>query len=489
MKLPGYVLETFREGREFTLLRGQRLPDGLPILAVASHPGLQSGASLRRLEHEFAIASELDSMWSARPLDLLRRNGQATLILEDPGGYPLDSRLGVALELTVFLRIAVGMAGALRQIHARGLIHKDIKPANLFVDEANVVRVTGFGIASRLSRERQALSPPEFIAGTFAYMAPEQTGRMNRSVDARSDLYSMGVTLYEMLTGAPPFAAADPMEWIHCHIARQPAPPSERIDGIPKPVEDIVLKLLAKNAEDRYQSAAGVQADLKRCLTAWESSERIDAFTLGENDGLDRLLIPEKLYGRESDIRALLGVFDRVVRLGTMEFVLVSGYSGVGKSSVVNELHKALVPQRGLFASGKFDQFKRDIPYATLAQSLQSLVGHILGQSDADVVRWREVLREALGQNAQLIVDLVPQIELIIGKQPPVPELSSTRCAEPFPNSVPSISRGICSSRAPTRTVPRRPSMDRYRDSRSASASDHPFRGSEPDADRRLSRQ
>jgi PAS domain S-box-containing protein len=422
--LAGHALEILREDNEFTLFRGHRLSDSSRVLAVAPRHGSQGVTVLKRLENEFAFANELDSAWAARPLELLHHNGNAALILEDPGGYPLDSCLGTAFEITAFLRIAVSLAEAIRQIHFRGLIHKDIKPANLFVDETHVVRVTGFGIASRLSRERQALAPPEFIAGTFAYMAPEQTGRMNRSVDARSDLYSMGVTLYQMLTGILPFTAVDAMGWIHCHIARQPARPEERIEDIPGIVADIVLKLLAKNAEDRYQSAAGVLADLKRCRAAWESQRQIDLFALGESDGLDRLLIPEKLYGRESDIEALIGAFGRVAHGGSMELVLVSGYSGVGKSSVVNELHKTIVSQRGLFAWGKFDQYKRDIPYATIAQSLHGLVGQILGQNDEALVRWRSSLQEALGQNAQLVINLVPQIELIIGKQPQVQELS-----------------------------------------------------------------
>ena len=256
-------------------------------------------------------------------------------------------------------------------MHERGLIHKDIKPANILVDAASGgVWLTGFGIASRLPREHQAPAPPEVIAGTLAYMAPEQTGRMNRSVDSRSDLYALGVTFYEMLTGQLPFTAADPMEWVHCHIARQPVPPDERVADVPGPLSAIVMKLLAKTAEERYQTAAGVEADLRRCLAEWESHGRIDPFPLGTHDASDRLLIPEKLYGREREIDALLASFDRVVANGTLELVLVSGYSGIGKSSVVNELHKALVPPRGLFASGKFDQYKRDIPYATLAPGL-----------------------------------------------------------------------------------------------------------------------
>ena len=266
-------------------------------------------------------------------------------------------------------------------MHKRELIHKDVKPANVLVNSATgQVRLMGFGIASRLPRERQAPEPPEFIAGTLPYMAPEQTGRMNRSIDSRSDLYALGVTLYEMLTGTLPFTASDPMELVHCHIARQPVPPSERLKGIPGAVSAIVMKLLAKTAEERYQTAAGAASDLRRCLDEWETQRRIDEFPLGEHDTPDRLLIPEKLYGRESEIEPLLAAFDRVVAGGRPELVLVSGYSGIGKSSVVNELHKPLVPPRGLFASGKFDQYKRDIPYATLAQAFQSLLRPLLSK-------------------------------------------------------------------------------------------------------------
>jgi serine/threonine protein kinase len=312
----------------------------------------------------------------------------------------------------------------LGKLHQRGLNHKDIKPANILVDSASgAVWLTGFGIASPLPRERQPAEPPEMIAGTLAYMAPEQTGRMNRSIDSRSDLYSLGVTFYEMLTGVVPFSASDPMEWVHCHIARQPVAPDQYAKEIPAPVSKIVMKLLAKTAADRYQTAAGVAGDLRRCLTEWEAHRHIDPFRLGTHDLSDRLLIPENLYGREREIDALLASFDRVVANGTPELVLVSGYSGIGKSSVVHELHKVLVPPCGLFASGKFDQYKRDIPYATLAQAFQSLVRLLLGQSEAEIARWRDALRKALGPNARLIVNLVPALELVIGRQPPVPEL------------------------------------------------------------------
>jgi len=422
----GYVLEPLRDSGEFTLYRGREPGDPSTVLVVAPAAEQPSPQSLRRLEHEYSLAAELDPAWGARPLALTRHEGRTILVLKDPGGEPLDRVLerdqGSPLELTRFLRIAIGLAAALGQVHRRGFIHKDIKPANVLVDDAGNVWLIGFGIASQLPHERQSPVPPEIIAGTLAYMAPEQTGRMNRSTDARSDLYSLGVTLYQMLTGALPFAAVDPLEWVHCHIARQPTPPGERAT-VPEPLSSLTMKLLAKNAEERYQTASGLEADLRQCLAEWQSQGRIDAFPLGAHDSSDRLMIPEKLYGREREIGALLAAFDRVVAQGTPELVLVSGYSGVGKSSVVNELHKALVPPRGLFAAGKFDQYKRDIPYATLAQAFQTLVRQILVKSEAEVHPWRHTLLEAVGPNGQLIVSLIPEVEFIIGKQPTVPDL------------------------------------------------------------------
>src|SRR5882724_7729013 len=417
-----YVFSALREG-EISLYRGSG--DGLdPILLVAPVGEDSARESVKRLEHEYALRTLLDPDWAARPVALASRDGRLTLVLEDPGGEPLDRVLGRPMDVTQFLRIAVPLAAALRKVHERGLIHKDVKPASVLVDLARgSVWLTGFGIASRLPREHRVIEPPEVVAGTLAYMAPEQTGRMNRSVDSRSDLYALGVTFYEMLTGTLPFTAADPMEWVHCHIARQPVPPDERVARIPGPLSAMVMKLLAKTAEDRYQTAAGVEADLRRCLAAWESFGRIDPFPPGTQDASDRLMIPERLYGREREIETLLASFDRVLANGTSELVLVSGYAGIGKSSVVNELHKVFVPPRGIFASGKFDQYKRDIPYATLVQAFRSLVRPLLGQGEAELGRWRDALHEALGQNGQLIVNHVPELELVIGKQPPVPDL------------------------------------------------------------------
>jgi PAS domain S-box-containing protein len=421
-------LTVLLEDGERVLCRGWRDDgdgEGTAVLAVLSASEHPAPAFVDRLAHEYGLKDELDSRSAARPLALVHEHGRTMLLLEDRGAGPLARLLGRPMEIGRFLRFAIGLSAALRHVHEHGLIHKDIKPANVLVDFATgQVWLTGFGIAARLPRERQSPEPPELVAGTLAYMAPEQTGRMNRSIDSRSDLYSLGVTLYEMLTGVLPFIASDPMEWVHCHIARQPVPPVERLKDVPVPVSAIVSKLLAKTAEERYQTAAGLERDLRRCLVVWETQHRIDAFPLGQYDKPDQLLIPEQLYGREREIGTLLAAFDRVVSSGRPELVLVSGYSGIGKSSVVNELHKALVPQRGLFASGKFDQYKRDIPYATVAQAFQGLIRGLLCKSDAELAGWRHALGEALGPNGRLMIDVVPELKFLIGEQPPVQELS-----------------------------------------------------------------
>src|SRR5215470_347318 len=415
------------EDGERVVRRSWRLDDNggrRPVLIVqpaADHP---ARSTLDRLTHEHELKHELDGAWAARPLELVRDAGRTMLVLDDAGGEPLDRLLGAPMEVGRFLHLGIGIAAALGKLHQRGLVHKDVKPVNILVNrERGTVQLTGFGIASRLARQRQSPHPPETIAGTLAYMAPEQTGRMNRSIDSRSDLYALGVTFYQMLTGALPFTAADPMEWVHCHLARLPVGPAERLKEIPGAISSIVMKLLAKQAEDRYQTAAGLESDLRRCQTEWEAQRRIDEFPLGEHDTPDRLLIPEKLYGRQREVDTLLASFDRIVKGGAPELILVSGYSGIGKSSVVNELQPVLVPPRGLFASGKFDQYKRDIPYSTLAQAFRSLIRPLLGKSEMDLAPWRDALREALGPNAGLIVDLVPELKHLIGEPPSLPEL------------------------------------------------------------------
>jgi PAS domain S-box-containing protein len=421
------VLEPLGQDGAFVLCRAHwSATSGEPasVLVVMPRGEHPHPACEQMLKHEYGLRTDLDATWAARPLALVQHQGRTCLVLDDRGGELLARRLGTPMELGLFLRLGVGMAAALGALHRRGIIHKDLTPGHVMIDEATGrVWLTGFGIASRVRRERQMPEPIEVIAGTLPYMAPEQTGRMNRSIDSRTDLYALGVTLYEMVTGTLPFAAADPMEWVHCHIARQPLPPAQRVRDIPPAVSAIIMRLLAKTAEQRYQTAAGVERDLRRCLMEWEAKHRIEEFPLGEHDTPDRLSIPERLYGREREIEALLAAFDRVDKTGTSELVLVSGYSGIGKSSLVNELHKALVPPRGLFASGKFDQGRRGIPYATLAQAFQSLVGGLLVKSDAELAAWRAAFLDALGPNGQLMVDVVPELKLIIGEQPPAPDV------------------------------------------------------------------
>src|ERR1700752_3372517 len=304
MDLSGYALATLYQHSEFVLCRGRGTvtptpdpPSVLVTMPSAEHPAADR---VRMLQHELDLQAELDSAWAARPLALSHFQGRPALILEDQQGESLARLLAnspvsrpssghpsaePALELGLFLRLAARLAGALGEVHRRGIIHKDVKPANILVNPATgQAWLTGFGIASRLPRERQTPEPPEMIAGTLAYMAPEQTGRMNRSIDFRSDLYSLGVALYQMLTGVLPFIAADPMEWVHCHIARQPAPPDKRIRHVPGTVSAIIMKLPAKPAEERYQRAAGLETDLRRCLEEWGSRGCIEPFPLGAHD-------------------------------------------------------------------------------------------------------------------------------------------------------------------------------------------------------------
>ena len=282
-------LEVVWEDGECLLCRGRLDADGerrevLALVAAAENP---RPTTLDRFAHEYALKDELDVAWAARPLALRRDGGHSILVREDPGGDLLETLLDrpTKLGFGVSLRIGLGLAEAAAGLHRRGLIHKDIKPTHILVDpDSGVVRLTGFGLASRLPREQPAADPPEMIAGTLAYMAPEQTGRMNRSVDARSDLYAVGVTLYRMFTGSLPFSATEPMEWVHCQIARSPTPPAERAPGVPVALSAVVMKLLAKAAEDRYQTAAGLAADLRRCLSEWEEGGSIGSFALGALD-------------------------------------------------------------------------------------------------------------------------------------------------------------------------------------------------------------
>ncbi|MBX4959766.1 AAA family ATPase [Rhizobium lentis] len=418
------------------VFKGSRIePDGgiRPVIVVTPPGENPSTASLDRLANEFELRDVLDAPWAVRPLELVQEHGRTMLILSDPGADPLYGIVGAPMELARFLHLAVTMARAVGGLHARGVIHKDINPANILIDQTtDETWLTGFGIASRIHRERNIPAPPGSIVGTLPYMAPEQTGRMNRSIDSRSDLYSLGVTFYEMLTGSLPFIASDPAEWVHCHIARTPTPPHERLRAIPEAVSKLIMKLLAKTAEERYQTAAGVEHDLRLCLSELQSKGRIGIFPLAGRDVPDRLMVPEKLYGREGEISILLESFNHVIDTGAPELVLVSGYSGVGKSSAVNELHKIALPSQSMFVTGKFDQFMRDVPYATLAQAFRTPIRQILGMNEQELRAWRDKLLEALGTNGSLIVDLIPELRLVVGTPPPITDVGPTDARHRF---------------------------------------------------------
>jgi predicted ATPase/GAF domain-containing protein len=424
------IIGELRRDAELTLSRGEDA-QGRPVLLLAPASERPLPATLARLRHEFRLKGMLSPDWAVMPLTLSESGGRLVLVLDDGGWEPLAQVIGrQPADLERRLTLAVAAAEALSAMHGCGLIHKDISSAHLLVELAtSTVRITGFGVASRILREQQHGAPGGAIVGSLPYMAPEQTGRMNRSIDSRSDLYSLGVVLYELFCGRLPFNAVDPMEWVHCHIARQPQRPDRVVAEIPSAVADIIMKLLAKTAEDRYQTASGLAADLSRCLDEWRKAGRVSSFPLAEADFAGRLIVPETLYGREQETRLLIDTFERVAGSGTPELVLVSGYSGVGKSALVNQIHAPMVERRGLYAFGKFDLLKRDVPYATFAQAFSGLIRQILSMGDAKSVAWRTEIQDALGSNAQLIIDLIPQLEHLIGSQPAVAELPPNEAA------------------------------------------------------------
>ncbi|WP_437821538.1 AAA family ATPase [Sorangium sp. So ce1078] len=430
---PYTITGTLYEGQRISLLRAVRSADGRPVILKVLDPRRSRPKDIERLKHEYAIGKMLNHEAIVTPLALETFEGLLALILEDFGGESLDHFMDVPMEVERFLDLAVRIVAGVTALHQRDIIHKDLKPQNILVNEATgQVKLAGFGFASRLPREQAPAGPPRLIEGSLPYLAPEQTGRMNRAIDSRADLYALGVTFYEMLTGRLPFEARDPLEWVHFHVARAPPPPSAIVPELPEVLSALVLKLLAKMPEDRYQTARGLKHDLERCLLEWRTTGRIEPFPLAQRDVSGRFQIPQKLYGREGDVAALLRAFERVVSTGSPELVLVSGYSGIGKSALVHELYKPIVRQRAFFLSGKFEQYKRDIPYSTLVQAFRELVLEILAESEDRMAVWKQRLLDALGINGQLLVEVIPQIELVIGRQPPVPELPPTEAQNRF---------------------------------------------------------
>ncbi|MBC1224471.1 AAA family ATPase [Nostoc sp. UCD121] len=461
--LPGIAIQDkIYESSNSLVYRGIR-DDGVGIVVKMLKLDYPSPQELTRYRQEYKIISSLNLQGAVKAYSQQDYQRTLVILLEDFGAESLEQWMHkrpdifYPMPLSIFLGLAIAICDILGRIHAANVIHKDINPGNIVLNlDTGVVKIIDFGIATQFNRTNPTFKSPHVLEGTLAYLSPEQTGRMNRLLDYRTDFYSLGVTFYELLTGHLPFPTTDILELVHCHIAKQPIPPHELNAAIPKAVSDIVLKLMAKNAEERYQSAWGIKADLEIVLRQFAQTDQIDHIQLGLQDVSDRFQIPQKLYGREAEIEALLAAFDRVAGMGNqedfqfqVEMMLVSGYAGVGKSALVQELYQPITQKRGYFISGKFDQFGRNIPYSAIADALQKLVQQLLGEPDEQVQQWRSQLLTALGTNGQIIIDIIPEVELIIGKQPPVPEVGATEAENRFNLIFQKFVRVFCSESHP----------------------------------------
>ncbi len=428
--LTGYqILSKIYESFNSEIYQGIRDSDNQPVIFKVLKQDYPTAQELNRYRQEYKIIRSLNFDGAIAAYGLEPYGRTLVIILEDFGAISLKKLIEEQpLTLGEFLPIAIQIVENLGKIHAAKVIHKDINPANIvFNRTTGQLKIIDFGIATILQQENPSLKSPNVLEGTLAYISPEQTGRMNRSLDYRTDLYSLGVTFYELLTRQLPFQTKDPLELVHCHLAKQPLPPQQINPDLPLVVSNMVLKLMAKAAEDGYQSADGIKADLEECLRQLETTGKISNFAIATQDVANRFQIPQKLYGREVEIATLLAAFERVAALNSAssELMLVTGYSGVGKTTLVQEIYKPLTEKRGYFISGKFDQFQRNIPYSAVVDALTDLVKQLLGESKTELNRWRKKLLAALGVNGRVIIDVIPEVELIIGKQPNLPKLGS----------------------------------------------------------------
>ena len=469
--LPGYRLmeELYRGSRTVVYRALQEISgkESHPVVVKLLQQEYPSFRELLLFRNQYTIAKNLDFPGIVRPYTLEPYRNSYALVMEDFGGVSLreyvmkahDWRGSLDIfkdegydgwgstafgELSVrvtflieLLSILLQITDILHYLYQNRVIHKDIKPANILINpETKQVKLIDFSIASLLTQEIQEIKNPNCLEGSLPYISPEQTGRMNRGIDYRSDYYSLGVTFYELLTGRLPFTSNEPMELVHCHLAKKPRFLGKS-QGIPKIIGDIVMKLMAKNAEDRYQSALGLKHDLEICLAKIKNTGKIASFEIGKRDICSQFTISEKLYGRETEIKTLLEAFNRVAGIENnstegSELMLVAGFSGVGKTAVVNEIHKPIVKQRGYFIKGKFDQFNRNIPFSAFVQAFRNLMGQLLSESDTQLSNWKRNILEALGNSAQVIIDVIPELEQIIGKQAPAVELSGTAAQNRF---------------------------------------------------------
>ncbi len=424
--ISGYqITETLNQGERTIVYRGIRETDQQPVILKVLKEAYPSPKRIAWFKREYDLLKRLNLDGVVQAYDFLVYQNRLVITLEDFEGQSLARLIKLRpLRMTEFFPIAIKVVDTLGQLHQQQIIHKDINPSNIvFNSRSGQVKIIDFGISSDLSKEKAALNLSKELRGTLAYISPEQTGRMNRIVDYRTDFYSLGATFYELLTEQLPFPINDTIGLIHAHIAKIPTSPHELKLSIPQPLSDLILKLMAKNAEDRYQSAFGITADLERGSQSWKATGRIDSFLIGQADVSSRFLMPQKLYGREAEVATLLNTFEDVCRTGTSKMMLVAGYSGIGKTMLVQEVHKPMTKHRGYFIAGKFDQLQRDIPYASLTQAFQSLIRQLLTDSEEQIAQWKHQLLEALGPNGAVITDVIPDLKRIIGEQPPVPPL------------------------------------------------------------------
>ena len=429
-----FVSEELFSSADTVVYRGERIKDGQAVILKLLNKEYPSSEEINRFRHEYDILKGLDIKGVIKVIALESHDNLPVLVMEDTKGSRSLKQIidQDAFSLKNFLKTSIQIVEALGRIHEQRIIHKDIKPHNIILcRKTGEIKVIDFGLATRLTDESQAIISADALQVTLAYVSPEQTGRMNRSIDYRTDFYSLGITFYEMLAGTLPFKADDPMGWVHAHIAKTSEPLYKKKLDIPKAISDIVTKLIAKNAEDRYQSAYGLKYDLQKCLKQLQESGKIEKFTVGQQDIPWQLRIPQKLYGRDSEIKRLLRIFNEVAK-GKSEIMLVAGYSGVGKSALVNEIQKPVTENRGYYISGKFDQFQRNLPYSAIIQAFRELIRQFLTESDEQINEWKKKLLKCLGTNGQVIIDVIPEVELIIGKQEAVAELGPTESINRF---------------------------------------------------------
>ncbi len=380
--------------------------------------------------NEYEFTKDLNISGVRKVINIDEINGKNILVLEYFKGKTVRKALNKLVNIENILKIAINITQTLGHIHQQNIIHKDINSNNILINKKNEINIIDFGLAGRYTLKTQNLSNPERLEGTLAYISPEQTGRMNRSIDYRTDLYSLGVVLYEMFTKKLPFQETDDMDLVHSHIAKMPIEPDKINANIPKFLSNIILKLLSKNAEDRYQSAFGLKHDLKQLINQ-QGFKNIEGRKLGEKDFSGKLTIPEKLYGRENEIKQLYKIYEKVSN-GNKELLLLSGYSGVGKSALIHEIHKPLSKKAGFYIEGKFDLLQKNIPYRAVILAFTDFVNLILKEDDEKLNYWKNLIQKSVGNIGAVLTNLIPELELIIGKQPEIPKLDGKEAQNRF---------------------------------------------------------